>query len=347
MADRPSFVAIVGAPRCGTTSLARWLSDHPSVHFSAVKEPHFFSLHDLSGLPTAELRDQVQTRYLDRFFAGAQRGDVIAEGSVTYLYVPEQLEPVLRLWPNAKFIVMLRNPMQMLPSLHQRLLFIGDETVQDFGAAWRMSAARAGGQAIPRTCIEPRWLRYDEAAKFGKYLGRLFQAVGRERCHVILFDDLSADPRQAYRDVLEFLALPDDGRIDFKPRRAGNGFRSAWLQRSLKRPPVVTRHLLAGEKHWMRLPGPVPRRGKIQQAILNVRKTLLRWNQAPAPRTPLSLELRFEIGAALRDDNRLLSELLGRDLSHWLEFDHPSVGARVLGDRTVRVSPDSRATAQA
>ena len=72
--------------------------------------------------------------YLQRFFghcSGAE--EMRAEGSVTYLYTPERMEPILRLWPDAKFIIALRDPLAMLPSLHSRLLVTGDETITDFG----------------------------------------------------------------------------------------------------------------------------------------------------------------------------------------------------------------------
>ena len=63
---------------------------------------------------------------------------MLVEGSTTYLYAAEQLEPILRLWPDARFIIALRDPMEMIPSLHQRLFFQGDESVRDFDRAWRL-----------------------------------------------------------------------------------------------------------------------------------------------------------------------------------------------------------------
>src|SRR5678815_3051052 len=81
------FACVVGAPRCGTTTLADFLQDHPDVAFSSVKEPHFFSQHDLTDLPLPELRRVVETQYLGRYFAN-RRDDaaLIAEGSISYLY---------------------------------------------------------------------------------------------------------------------------------------------------------------------------------------------------------------------------------------------------------------------
>jgi cytidylate kinase len=62
-------VSIVGAPRCGTTSLSRWLAEHPDVCFSEPKETHFFSWNDLRGLDKSKLAALVRHHYLDKYFA--------------------------------------------------------------------------------------------------------------------------------------------------------------------------------------------------------------------------------------------------------------------------------------
>ena len=68
MQDQSRFAFIVGAPRCGTTTLASFLQQHPDVCFSAVKEPHFFTQHDFSGRDEATTRQIVEEEYLQRFF---------------------------------------------------------------------------------------------------------------------------------------------------------------------------------------------------------------------------------------------------------------------------------------
>src|SRR4030095_12367410 len=119
------FAAIVGAPRCGTTSLSRYLEAHPDVDFSQVKEPHFFSQFDLTELDPERLREMIEQEYLARYFADADPARrLLMEGSVTYLYTPSQIEPILRTWPDARFIIAVRDPFSMLPSLHQRLLLL-------------------------------------------------------------------------------------------------------------------------------------------------------------------------------------------------------------------------------
>ena len=322
MTDQPRFACIVGAPRCGTTSLAGYLKEHPDVCFSSVKEPHFFAQHDLRGLGEEELGRLVEQNYVERYFAARQPSHrLLAEGSVTYLYAAEQMEPILRLWPDARFIIAVRDPLQMLPSLHQRLLYLGDETVTDFEQAWQLRHRRARGEAIPRSCVEPRFLQYEEGALLGKHVERFFAAVGRERCQVVLFDDLKADPAGVYRRLLDFLGLPDDGRRDFTAWRASRGYRSAVLQRLLKRPPVVTRAVLAGEKYRLRVgAGGRPKQDPpLVRALLAGRKKLLRWNNsAPPPPVHLPERLKAEIRDRLADDVGHLSRLIGRDLGHWL-----------------------------
>jgi hypothetical protein len=249
---------------------------------------------------------------------------MLAEGSVTYLYAARRMEPILRLWPDAKFVIALRDPMAMLPSLHQRLLYLGDETVTDFGKAWSLVPERLRGRKVPRSCIAPSWLNYEEIGRLGSNVERFFEVVGRERCFVSVYDDLVADPAAQYRRLLDFLGLPDDQRKDFAARRTSQGYRIGWLQRLMKRPPKATRAILAGEKFRQRvkpLEGTKARDPVIAKAILAGRKRLLRWNKAPAPPIHLTGELRRDVRETLNDDIARLSRLIGRDLGHWLRAD--------------------------
>ena len=316
------FAAIVGAPRTGTTALARFLRKHPSVCFSKVKEPHFFSQWDLTKLPEEELREAVGKEYLQRYFPHCTPDrSILMEGSVTYLYAPEQMSPILKLWPDAKFIIGVRDPMEVVPSLHQRLLFLGDETEEDFEKAWDLVEERKHGRQIPKSCIEPRWLRYDEVGRFGSYVERFIAVVGRERCYFSVYDDIKANPAAAYRGVLDFLGLPAVAEIDESRKRAARGYKLGWLQRLLMRPPGVTRKVMAGADYRRRVEAVEKLRGK-KSATLRViergRKALLKWNETDAPPIRLSPRVRSEIAAHYRTDVHRLGEIIGRDLSHWL-----------------------------
>jgi hypothetical protein len=313
------FAFIVGAPRCGTTTLANFLQQHPDVCFSAVKEPHFFTQHDLSTMDEESARRLVDEEYLQRFFGDCDSDDKLrAEGSVTYLYAAEQMEPVVRYWPDARFVIALRDPLDMLPSLHARLPITGDENITDFRKAWGKIDERARGKSIPRSALDPRFLRYDQAGALGTNVEKFLSVVGRDRCHIVLFDDLKADAEGTYRRLCSFLGLKPWEQTDFRQRRVNKTFRIGWLQRLLKRPPKAVRTVMAGEKFRQREKSLDASEGRAIKAVFAVRKRVLEWNKVKAKRVPLDPRVRAEIIERLRDEVILLSRVIDRDLSHWL-----------------------------
>jgi hypothetical protein len=320
MTDSARFACIVGAPRCGTTSLARYLKEHPAVCFSRIKEPHYFSKLELNGQSDEALRSLIERDYLDRYFKDRADAELLAEGSVSYLYAADRMEPILRLWPEARFIIAVRNPLEMVPSLHRRLLFTGDETVRDFEEAWGLVGERRQGRQIPQTCVDPRLLDYEAVGSIGKHAAQFVDAVGAERCLFVVFDDFVADPAGQYRRLLEFLGMPDDGRSSFKAHRPSKQSRIGWLQRVLMRPPHAVRAHLAGVRHGPQFTGNragLPKR--VRKFARKARKRLLILNSAPAARSEVPEGMRQIMRDAFAEDVAQLGRLAGRDLSHWLD----------------------------
>ncbi|WP_037500519.1 sulfotransferase family protein [Sphingomonas jaspsi] len=318
----PNMVFIVGGPRCGTTTLSSWLKQQPEICFPFVKEPHFFAQYDLTAMDDAAARELIEREFLDRFYSQCEGQEKAAglDGSVSYLYIPERLVPALRFWPNAKFVIAVRDPMSMLPSLHQRLRVTGDENIPSFEEAWDAVADRAAGRRIPSSCLEPRWLRYDEGGKLGTYTQKMFDLIGRDRCFVSVFDDLVSDSPGQYLRLIDFLGFqPVDG-IELKSKRGGQSFRYFWLQRLLKRPPKFARTYLAG-KHFAQREKSLSgdEEDAVATRIFSIRKRLLRWNKVPAVKQPIPLRVQQEIRDTLKDDIAHLGRLLDRDLSHWLD----------------------------
>ena len=290
--------------------------------FSSPKEPHYFVLFDLDELGDAELTETVELGYLNRFFGpGWRSAELLMEGSVSYLFDADRMAPLLRLWPEARFIIAVRDPMKMLPSLHQRYLVTGDETAIDFAEAWRLVPERAAGRRIPSSCLDPRMLRYDLAGKLGDAVEHFFDVVGRERCHVVVHDDLIDRPADVYAGMLDFLGLPHDGRSEFPPVRAARGVRWHWLQRLLQRPPFATR-LLAGRRFRAKMAkGSGKPKSSALAGVMRARKRLIHWNEVPAPKVTLDRALRQQIHDTFAPDTAKLGHLIGRDLSHWLAVD--------------------------
>lgn len=315
--DIDRFVFIVGAPRSGTTTISRMIEAHPQVLFPFVKEPHFFAQFDLRGLDEAELQERIQKDYLDHYFSNATPDrNVGADGSVSYLYMPEQLEPVLKLWPESRFVVGVRDPLSLLPSLHRRLLWTGDENIRRFEDAWKAVPERAAGRRIPWSAMDARFLRYDQAARFGTYVERLFKAVGRERCLVVVFDELVADPAEQYRRLIEFSGLTPRPVPPIRAERESMGVRSLLIQKLLKRPPRPLLRYLASRQFRKRFEkNPEPAR--TPEDRLSLRRRLIEWNKVDEPRRPVPLPVQREIQAYFQDEVDKLAALIGRDLSHW------------------------------
>ena len=145
----PDFF-LVGAPRCGTTALSRYLARNPQVCFSRPKEPHYFAR--TMQIPTA---DELKRDYLDRCYGHCTpKNRALGEGSVSYLLAPGAIENILHFNPKAKFIVQVRNPLKMLPSYHLRMQFLLQEDQTDFATAWQdssqdMRATRSGHLGAP------------------------------------------------------------------------------------------------------------------------------------------------------------------------------------------------------
>jgi len=301
----PDFF-LIGAPRCGTTSLSRYLADNPQVCFSRPKEPHFFSLL----APHAAL-DDLETAYLARYFFHYREGHkAIGEGSVSYLPSPYALQRILRINPHAKFIAIVRNPLDMLPSYHQRMRFVVMEDVEDFATAWRLQEVRARGERIPKHCIDPHLLWYREVGKFGEQVERLYHLAGRDQSLVLLFEDFVRDPGAVYRQVLAFIGVDDDGRTRFQRKLESKIYRYRWLQQVLYAPLVrkvpfvdtvhrrMNQKKASGRKSWL--------------------KRVARWNTINMRPAPLDPAMRKTLRDTFATDVDKLSNLLQRDLSHWL-----------------------------
>jgi len=303
----PDFF-VVGAPRCGTTSFCRYLARNPQVCFSQPKEPHYFT--QLTRDPTeAELaRD-----YLERCFghySSAHRA--VGEGSVSYLYLPTAIERIRRINPDARFIALVRNPLTMLPSYHLRMRFLLQEDEEDFARAWALEPARARRESVPRHCLDPRLLLYSKVAQLGAQVEQLYAMAGRERSHIVVFDDLAGDPLAVYRAALAFLGVDYDGQTRFESRYESRMYRYRWLQRMLFVPATKGGKMMETLQQRTRKYNPD---GSKRESLI---KRVTRWNKVPASPPPLTQPTRDMVRETLRPDVDLLSRLLGRDLTGWL-----------------------------
>ena len=292
----PDFF-LVGAPRCGTTSLAAWLREHERAFVTDPKEPDFFS-RDI-GSPSA-IRDE--RRYRALFRGATSRHVAVGEGSTTYLRSRVAVPAILERYPNARFLVCLRNPIDMARSVHAQHVRTGREPERSFERAWRLQAERREGRSLPPHLPEPADLQYARMCALGSQLDRLLRLVPRSRVHPVLLEDMAAAPAEAYRGVLRFLGLPDDGRADFPVHGRRGATRSLLLARAYGQ----LLHLASSV--GVHVPMAVRRAG----LALNDRGR-------SAGQEELSPRFREELFAAFEDEVLLLERLLNRDLRDWVQ----------------------------
>ncbi|MBF0381983.1 MAG: sulfotransferase [Magnetococcales bacterium] len=291
--NRPNFF-IIGAPKCGTTSMAAWLAAHPQIYMSPIKEPHFFNNDHQHG-EIDNLAD-----YNQQFANATEEQKAIGEASVWYLTSTVAVANILQFNPDAKFIVMLRNPIEMAESLHDQMLFSQYEHIEDFSQAWYLQEQRKSGFSIVKSCVEPQFLQYGERCKLGEQLQRLYTLVAPERVHVITMDRLKIAAKEEYQKTLQFLHVADDGRNDFSVHNLAKSRRSLPLRKVVE--------WLGGLKTAMGISGGL--------GILNA---IEKKNQKVRKRPPLPPQTKEHLQNYFRDDIHLLEKLLNRDFSHWLK----------------------------
>lgn len=297
MTPRWPSLFLIGAPKCGTTSLAGWLAGHPSLVMSSPKEPGFYA-PDVAVPRLAE----TEADYL-AMFGPTEAHQLRAEASTSYLRSKVAVPRILGDRPDARFVVCLRNPVEMAPSVHAQLVRSGREPVADFETAWTMQAARRDAPQRHRTDHNPADWQYGDMCHLGRQLAALLETVPRARVHTVFLDDLKTDPRRAYAGVLAFAGLRDDGRAHFPVLNA----------RRRPRAPAIARTNLAIAS--------LRRRLGVEPTGLGARVNRLN-ERAPRPdERRLSPLMRRVLIDYFRDDIRNLAQLTGRDLDHWLALE--------------------------
>jgi len=306
----PDFI-IVGAPKCGTTSLFSYLADHDGIAASRVKEPFFWC-------PDVAQRDRVGEPAAYRaLWDGAAPGALTGEASADYAMSEVAVPSIVAARPDVKLIMIVRDPADMAASYHSEMVQSFQEPEKDFERAWRLQAARAAGRGpLSRDTIEPRKLQYLRSCALGDQLERVFAHT--ENRLAIVFDDLARDPRSVYLRTLGFLGLADDGRTDFPRINQNRNLRSVRLAATHRSVPRLLGPLYAPARTLARRVGFSP------SAIVN------RFNIREGERRGIDPAFAAELRAVFAPQVEKIERLTGRDLSHWKRAPTPggSAGAR-------------------
>lgn len=292
----PDFF-LVGAPKCGTTAMDEYLKQHPELFLPDRKEPQFFGT-DLTS--PAFIRDQEE--YL-RLFERARTEKRVGETSVWSLYSRRAAAEISAFRPDASIIVMLRNPVDMIPSLHSQYLYTGNEDIENLRDALEAEEDRRNGLRLPSTATFAQGLLYRETARYARQVARYFEVFGRENVHVIVFDDLKENPAEVYAETLRFLGVDPRFRPEFRVINPNKQVRNKSIQRLSQRPREGTRRVVR-----VLIPAP------LRHSLMHV---LNRYNTRYVPSRPVDSEVKERLRLEFLSEVERLEALIGRDLSGW------------------------------
>ena len=287
-----------------------YLRQHPQIYFPAateadeengrlymqVKEPHHFC-PDLRYPDSLRIDDRAE--YLDLYQEGAGarwRGDATPH----YLYSEAAPRLVRQFCPEARILIMLRPPVEMMRSSHNDFLRNRWEDIEDFHAALEAWPDRREGRRIPPRCGCPALLDYRSVARYAPQVERWLDTFGAHAVKVVLLEEMTNAPEATFRDILRFLDVDTSYVPDFRVyNEAPGNSRTEKLLRSIY------------QMQWINRVGRVIVPYGIRRAVLAVARGKRRHRYRVED--PRDEQLR----ALCRPEVEQLGSLIGRDLSHW------------------------------
>lgn len=289
----PDFF-VIGAYRSGTTAIYRMLRQHPDVYLPSEKEPNFYAVDgNPDASATLRSRSVCDRREYAALYAGRREGQRTGDISPEYLRNPWAPARLHEAAPGAPLVAILRNPVDRAYSdylLHRR---DGDEPLPTFAAA---VAAQSG-----RALTDDRAGHYLDTGFYGEQLERYLQIYPRRQLQVHLYEDLLRDRNGVLEQIFAHIGVDSAFRPSAEePVNASGEPNSRALALALR-----GRH---------RLRPFVPR-----EVLERARPVWERYLATRLRRPAMEDRDRARLCELYRDDVQRLAQLLGRDLTHWLE----------------------------
>ena len=219
MVDRkvPSLI-IVGAQKCGSSSLAHYINQHPDCFLSEPKEPTYFSR--LSTLGDSKIYEEC--------FAKSRGEQVLFEASTGYLFEPYAAQRIRDELGSIKIIMILRNPIERTISayLHLRKRFHEARPLKNIIEGLpenmdeccfeenRRAVLAASERKVELSSYASRYddflwpFRYVSNSQYSKGILRYQRLFGRENVFIVLLEDLEKNPTVVMERVFNYLSLP-------------------------------------------------------------------------------------------------------------------------------------------
>ena len=223
MVRLPDFY-VVGAPKCGTTSLYCYLRQHAGLFMPEVKEPNFFCSDFASIQKFKTVEDY------SKLFTSARESQLIGEASPWYLYSKSAIQNILDVQPNAKFIVMLRNPVDAVISHFNYMRYFLVEDREDILEAVALEDRGMERKAALRHRHAKPFLNYKGLFSYSEQIARIKKLVPAENLLVVFFEEFFQNPAQNFPKITNFLNLPQQN-ISFEAHNQAKEWRFDFVRK--------------------------------------------------------------------------------------------------------------------
>lgn len=299
--NKPNFF-IAGAPKCGTTAMHDYLRQHPDIFMPVEKEPSYFHV-DHPSPQFQRYRGNLQ-KYL-ALFDDATSERMIGEASPGYFYSDQSAREIYEFAPDAKIILMLREPVDMLNSLYQHQLYMGDVAGESLESVLQNELESPEQSNDTAHGYLPR-------VQYTSHVKRYIDTFGRSQVHIILFDDVRSDLHGTYRQVLEFLNVDPTFVPEFKIVNSSKVVRDTPIHQ-LMGLFGITPQALRDSKVFQKITGLLP--PSIYRRLIGIG---ISFYSRPQRKNTIAPDVIQQIHEYLKSDIVSLSQLIDRDLNQWL-----------------------------
>lgn len=191
-------IFIIGFAKCATTSLDEWLNSQPGISCSRPKEPHWFA----TDLDHTILRNELE---YEKTFV---KNRVLVDTSVWYIYSSEAVDNILKLYPNARFIIVYRPVKEFIQSVHSQMLFTGYEAERSLNKALFRKIDSVNGRFRKTAKLkEPRLIDYTAQSDMSTQIKRVVRKVDKRSLIILSMDRLINDTNMVLNELFRFLEL--------------------------------------------------------------------------------------------------------------------------------------------
>ena len=219
---KPDFY-IIGFAKCGTTSLFEYLISHPNIHPPKGKEIDFFDRLYSRGINWYKVGFPFTIqKFIEKVFF--RKKFLTGEATPRYIEHPHAINRIKQTTPNAKFIILLRNPIDRAFSQHN-MNVKNDYEINNFNDALKEEPRRISNRIEKMTndITYYSW-NYDLYAylEHGLYVDKIkrwMEVFPKEQFLIIQSEEFFKNPSKTYNDVLKFLGLPSHDLKTYEPIR--------------------------------------------------------------------------------------------------------------------------------